>query len=140
MTTTWNSAAFDAKVRQACQRAVIAGTEMVIAEGSRLLASPPKTGRIYERDNPRRIHQASAPGEAPATDLGFLIASSEARYPADPNPNLIRGVANWAADYAADLELGTMKIAPRPYARPALDTVSPEFLAAMRAEVAGVTL
>ena len=35
----------------------------------------PNSGRIYEKYRPRRTHQASAPGQAPATDTGNLIGS-----------------------------------------------------------------
>ena len=37
------------------------------------IQSPPKTGRIYRHGNVE--HQASAPGEAPATDTGNLVNS-----------------------------------------------------------------
>lgn len=134
MTATWNDKAFVAKVRAACLRAVVATVEDIIAEGTRLIASPPKTGRVYVKDNPRRVHQASAPGQAPATDLGFLIASSLPKYP-PPTENEISGIANWGAEYALCLELGTRKIMPRPFARPALDHATPAFKARVHAEV-----
>lgn len=35
----------------------------------------PKSGRVYHKKNPERVHRASAPGEYPATDLGTLVAS-----------------------------------------------------------------
>ncbi len=31
-----------------------------------------KSGVVYEKYNPRRTHRASAPGEPPATDTGYL--------------------------------------------------------------------
>lgn len=67
----------------------------------------PKTGRIYERGN--ISHQASAPGEAPATDTGRLASSVEYklrnRFAATVGSNVV---------YGAYLEWGTRKIAPRP--------------------------
>ena len=35
-----------------------------------------KSGVIYEKYNPRRTHKASAAGEPPATDTGFLVSNS----------------------------------------------------------------
>jgi len=136
MVVTWDSSEFDAKVRAAALRVVVQTTEAIIEEGTRLIVSPPKTGRIYKRENPDRVHQASAPGEAPAGDLGFLAGSATSSYPLDEGPDRIIGIANWGADYALDLELGTEKIAPRPFALPALDFCSPGFLARMQAEMA----
>ena len=80
-------------------------------------------GRVYRR---RGIeHQASAPGQAPASDTGALIQSGQAFYPSDPDPMIVRGIANWSAAYALMLEVGTEKMAPRPFGRPALDYVAP---------------
>lgn len=38
-----------------------------------------KTGRVYLRGRRRRRHQASAPGESPATDTGALAGSYRAK-------------------------------------------------------------
>jgi hypothetical protein len=136
MAVTWDSGALETKVRQACVRVVAKTGGVILEEGSRLIASPPKTGRIYERDNPRRIHQASAPGEAPATDLGKLLASGEVIL--EPQtPDRISARVNWGAEYALDLELGTKKIEPRPFARPALAHAEPGFVAEAKAEIEG---
>jgi phage gpG-like protein len=35
----------------------------------------PASGRVYQKYRPRRTHQASAPGEYPATDTGRLASS-----------------------------------------------------------------
>lgn len=87
-------------------------------------------GRVYDtrffRDREGRLrrggrrvpHQASAPGQPPASDTGRLMASIhhemlgagqgvEARIGSDVN-------------YALFLELGTRYMAPRPFLRPAL--------------------
>ena len=34
-----------------------------------------KSGKTYKLTNPKRTHTASAPGEPPATDTGFLASS-----------------------------------------------------------------
>lgn len=35
----------------------------------------PKTGKLYKKNNPNRVHRASAPGQYPATDRGTLAQS-----------------------------------------------------------------
>jgi hypothetical protein len=123
MTVVWNSANVEARIRSGANRGVVAMTERVLEIGNGLIANPPKTGIVYKRYNPQREHQASAPGEAPAADLGGLMASGSTSY----SPQALRGTVNWSAEYARALELGTERIEPRPYARPALELAAPEF-------------
>lgn len=123
MTLSWDHGPALNRLRQGAQQGVIAATEMVHAEGTRRIANPPKTGRIYIRRGV--AHQASAPGQSPATDTGALIASGSTRY--DFAGTSLAGWANWSAFYAPYLEFGTIKMAPRPFARPALDFVAPQF-------------
>lgn len=79
--------------------------------------SMPGSGRIYRR---RGIpHQASAPGEPPAPDTGLLRASVHHTVGSDGDGLLAdigssQNVAMWT-------ELGTRRMAPRPWLRPALD-------------------
>jgi len=133
MTVTWDQGPIDAKMREAALRAVVAGVEAIVTEGTRLIASPPKTGRIYTRRGIK--HQASAPGQPPATDTGMLMASGKGIYPDQQGLFTVTGWANWSTAYARFLELGTEKMAPRPYARPALDTCAPVFIAALAGEL-----
>jgi hypothetical protein len=93
---------------------VINGTESVRAEAVRLIESPPKTGRIYRRRGVE--HQASAPGEAPAADTGTLAGSIITEF----DRSELLGTVAATAVYAQALELGTPRIRPRPYMRPAL--------------------
>ncbi len=73
-----------------------------------LVINGPKTGRFYTRN--RKLHQASAPGEAPANDTGRLAASIYATVNAwQFNISLSAGRA------AKFLETGTSKMAPRPF-------------------------
>jgi HK97 gp10 family phage protein len=134
MAVTWDAAKIEAKARAAVTRAVVAVAEDVLATGTSLIASPPKTGRVYQRTLPRRTHQASAPGEPPAADLGGLIASGHVIGPTQA-PSSVTATIAWTADYALPLELGTEKMAPRPFARPALDAVAPSIEATLRAEI-----
>lgn len=68
----------------------------------------------------RPPHRASAPGEPPASDTGRLLSSIGHRIRVEDTL-----VAQVFADarYATYLELGTSKMAPRPFLRPALDAV-----------------
>lgn len=76
----------------------------------------PKTGIIYPSG-----HQASAPGEAPAYEYGDLFDSFRIR----KLNQYAYGISS--SDPAAELlEYGGVYIAPRPYARPALEKVAEE--------------
>ncbi len=85
-----------------------------------------KTGRVYLRG--KIAHQASAPGEAPATDTGHLVNA------VTPYKRIDRftGEVQWHSEYAAGLEFGTRRIAPRPFIRPAAAKVKPSFVKAVK--------
>lgn len=74
-----------------------------------------KSGRKYKRGS--ITHQASAPGEAPASDTGKLVGSGEY----DVDEANLWAVVSFSAFYARLLEFGTRFIAPRPFIMPALD-------------------
>ncbi len=80
-----------------------------------------KTGAVYGD------HQASAPGEPPAIDTGYLQNSIE-----EAMIDQTTGVVAVGADYGLYLEMGTVNMAPRPFMVPAAKKVQPEFLAAMK--------
>ena len=86
------------------QRAALAGEAITKANLSR-----PGTGRIYG------THQASAPGEPPAVDTGRLRNATQAdtQVRRDGDDIVGRVVAN--VDYAHALEVGTERMAPRPF-------------------------
>lgn len=71
----------------------------------------PKSGRIYGK------HQASAPGQAPATDTGGLIKSISWR---TFNRGLSAEVGS-SIFYAPFLEEGTSRMDPRPWLQPAYE-------------------
>ncbi len=75
----------------------------------------PKSGREYKRGT--RIHRASAKGEAPAIDTGFLANSI---VPDLSNP--LVGRLTIGAEYARILE----EVLDRPYVRPAIDSTIAE--------------
>src|SRR5262245_7162584 len=110
----WRGDEVAASLRQAVMRAVIRGTEEVRNEAIRLVQSPPKTGRIYTRRGVE--HQASAPGEAPATDTGRLVNSITTEY----DEQNLSGKVSANTEYAEYLEYGTARMDARPFMRPAL--------------------
>lgn len=78
------------------------------------IQSPPKTGRIYNRGKIK--HQASAPGEAPATDTGTLVSSITYK-----QETPLTATVSSRLDYAYYLEFGTRSIEPRPSWVPAVE-------------------
>ena len=81
-----------------------------------------KSGVIYEKYNPRRTHRASAAGEPPATDTGFLVNNIVL----DIDVNGLGANVESRADYSAFLEFGTSKMAARPFMQPALEENRPK--------------
>lgn len=101
-------------------------------EAKRLLLIP-GSGRVYDttfyrdkegrlRKGPHRVpHQASAPGEPPASDTGHLLASVGHRMGVDEDG--VYGEVGSDQNKAEYLELGTRYMEPRPFLRPALDVL-----------------
>lgn len=114
MSVSFDSGAILAAVRQAAMRGVVRGTESVRNEAITLILNSPKTGRVYRRRGVE--HQASAPGEPPASDTGRLVGSIRTSY----SESELAGTVTASTDYAAHLEYGTQRMEPRPFMRPAL--------------------
>jgi HK97 gp10 family phage protein len=89
-----------------------------------------KTGRIYTRGKVR--HRASAPGQSPASDTGTLLGSIH-----HERITPMSAMVGSRLAYAAYLEYGTSRMAPRPYFRPAVEDIRPVFTARLEAAVAG---
>ncbi len=70
-----------------------------------------------------KVHRASAPGEAPAIDTGYLVNTIQTRKTGTGSAQVSVG-----ADYAAPLEFGTRKMAARPFLRPAADRAWAKFM------------
>ena len=87
-----------------------------------------KSGVIYEKYNPRRTHTASASGEAPASDTGFLANNITTR----TAPNGLSGEVVSQAQYSEYLEFGTLQMGARPFMHPALEENRPKILARLR--------
>lgn len=98
--------------------------DMVTASGLTITASAKGT---LSKIVGYKIHRASAPGEAPATDTGNLVNSGYAK-----RARRALWHVGYTAEYARPLEFGTPRILPRPFLRPAVDRFRQAFVDAMR--------
>lgn len=114
MTVKWSGDALVAEVRRAVFRGIVRGTEAVRADAVTSVMKGARTGEVYTRRGVE--HVASAPGEPPASDTGRLANSIRTEY----NVATLTGRVVADAAYAAYLEYGTQRMAPRPFLRPAL--------------------
>ena len=104
---------------------------MIVERKTKQLLSIPGTGRTSKRTKSGKGHIASRPGKPPAIDTGTLRASIMSDVSignvgvtgkVGPDIDKIAAKAPVGTDvnYGLYLELGTSKMAPRPYLRPAL--------------------
>ena len=63
----------DKDLEEPFREVVKGGGQLIRGEAVKSIQTGMKSGRIYEKYNPRRTHRASAPGEAPASDTGNLV-------------------------------------------------------------------
>jgi HK97 gp10 family phage protein len=103
------------KFRGAVEKGLMAVALVGQSEAKRSIVKGPKTGRVYKRG--KGHHRASAPGQPPANDTGFLAGSIFA----EPVKGEVAARIVARAPYAVHLEFGTSKMAPRPFIRPAGD-------------------
>ena len=101
------------------ERAVTRGTLVVRTHAVESI-NKGGTGRIYEKYNPRRTHQASVAGEPPATDTGFLVSQITSNVKKMPDGSVIGQIIS-AAPYSKHLEFGTTQMMARPFMQPALN-------------------
>ena len=142
-----------AVVRKQLGRVARATAKAVAQQAKDSITDGPKTGRIYgaetevsfrSRDKDvsfvahrgrelgdDKVHQASAPGEAPANDTGALASGINVEMEGDLTAAIIV-----PAEQGAALEFGRIDgtIAPRPFLGPALEAARPGF----EADVAAV--
>jgi hypothetical protein len=132
--TVWNAAQIEARVRLGAERGVMEGLGIVERRAIFLIMNPPKTGRVYHHRGV--THQASAPGEAPASDTGTLVNAR--RVEMDPQGDFfeVRGTLSFTSKHAEPLEKGTMKMEARPFARRALTETRDQVLDAIHRNIA----
>lgn len=73
----------------------------------------PASGRIYQKYRPRRTHQASAPGEYPASDTGRLASSIEFEPPRSKQKPV--GIVGTSLGYGRILEFKSPARGGRPW-------------------------
>ena len=99
MTVKSNTRQFKAKLKAAVVRGVANGVEIVLDEASSMVMDGQKSGRIYRRRGAE--HQASAPGEAPASDTGRLVQSGHTEVLTEGQ--IVRGRVTWWVRKKLDL-------------------------------------
>jgi len=90
----------------------------------------PASGAVYAKGSVS--HQASAPGEAPATDTGRLANSITF----DKTGTMSATVGSDLV-YAAALEFGGGRIDPRPAWVPAIEKITPKYIARLEKALGG---
>jgi hypothetical protein len=111
---------YGAKVEAEIAKAVTATALEVNTDIKKRIQRGPKSGRTYNRRGVS--HQASAPGEAPATDTGTLASSITFKQVSKLTAEVETRLA-----YGSFLEFGTQNIAPRPAWVPAVEEARPKF-------------
>ena len=99
---------------------LLGGGQLIRGEAVRSIQQGSKSGKTYKRYNPTRTHKASAPGEAPASDTGFLVSNIRVKDQKD----LVQ--VRSEASYSKFLEYGTSKMLARPFLFPAFEKSKPK--------------
>lgn len=110
-------AAVEPKVRAGAIDGLNAVGLAMLNAAKRRIQGGSKSGRVYEKYGPRRTHQASAPGESPATDTGGLVNSGFHEL----DEQKMEVSVGFAKLYAAMLEYGTRAMAKRPFLLPTVE-------------------
>ena len=107
---------FSAALKRRIEANLVIAGEIVATEVRRNIQTSPRGGRTYVKTHPKRTHTASAAGESPATDLGFLVRSIQTE--PDLQNLRVRIISlHSIAPYAKRLEFGDLSagLAPRPF-------------------------
>jgi HK97 gp10 family phage protein len=99
---------------------LLGGGQLIRGEAVRSIQQGSKSGKTYKRYNPTRTHKASAPGEAPASDTGFLVSNIRVKEQKDVV------MVSSEASYSKFLEFGTSKMLARPFLFPAFEKSKPK--------------
>jgi hypothetical protein len=131
---------YGAKAEAEISKAVQAQAIDIRSDIQRRIQRGPKTGAVYDSifrmingrpvpvgprqgNNLSATHQASAPGEAPATDTGTLVSSITYR-----KTDALSAEIESRLGYATMLEFGTQRMAPRPSWTPSVESKGPDFV------------
>ena len=107
------TAKYNAKLKQI----IGAGGQMVMNEAKQSSQRNSGGGKTSQKYKPRRTHSASAEGQPPNTDTGFLVSNIFLQI----DPDGLGADVESRADYSGYLEFGTSKMEARPYLQPALE-------------------
>ena len=107
---------FTAALKRRIEANLVIAGEIVATEVRRNIQTSPRGGRTYVKTHPNRTHTASAAGESPATDLGFLVRSIQTE-PDMQNLRIRILSLHSIAPYAKRLEYGDLSrgLQPRPF-------------------------
>jgi HK97 gp10 family phage protein len=120
------------KFKKGVEDGLMALALMAQGEAQKSILRGPKSGRLYKRG--KKFHQASAPGQAPANDFGFLANNIKAEM-----TNELTASTFSLAPYSVHLEYGTRKMAARPFLRPAGEKVKAQAEGVLNAYVKNAT-
>lgn len=118
----------EATYRKAVEQIILSGCQDTINTAKQSIQAHGSSGITYTKYNPRRTHTASAAGNPPNTDTGFLVNNIFVEIDADR----LGGSVESRADYSGFLEFGTSKMQARPYLQPALEENKPKIRARVR--------
>ena len=108
--------------REAIRRIIASGGQDTMNTAKQSIQSHGSSGRTYEKYKPRRTHTASAEGNPPNSDTGFLVSNIALVFDIDQLGVSVES----RADYSGFLEFGTSKMQARPYLQPALEENKPK--------------
>jgi phage gpG-like protein len=120
----------DADARKEVKKAIDATALSLRGSVVKKYQRGPATGIIYKKTNPTRTHQASAAGEAPATDTGRLANSVTTK---DAAPLVVE--VGTEVEYGPWLEFGTANIEPRPNWVPSVQEEQPKYINRLEAAI-----
>lgn len=118
---------------KAAQRAVKLSAVMVHGTAVQSITGGNKSGETYTKYNPRRTHRASAAGEPPAADTGYLHNNIIFDIDADG----LGASVESRAEYSEALEFGTSKMQARPFLQPAIEENRPKIRALITSMMRG---
>jgi|TARA_R100000773_G_C4221176_1_gene120144 HK97 gp10 family phage protein len=123
-----NLTGISADIRKKMQQVIVYGINATRNTAVDNILRGAKSGETYVKYNPRRTHQASASGQFPASDTGFLANNIVTNL----QGNGLEGEVISQAEYSQYLEYGTSKMGARPFMQPSLEQNRPKIRARLR--------
>lgn len=124
-------AKFERDASQEVRNVINAAALSIQGDAIKLIQRGDKTGNAYTKGG--KTHIASAPGEAPATDTGSLVASIKVK-----QASTDKAYVYAEAEYAPMLEFGTTRMDERPFMRPAVKMNEKKFTKLLQDAIKGL--